>query len=238
MKAQNIKLRKTWQLSLPEEFIEQLGIQDGSTLTCFLEDNELRIRPEALTQIVAEPCCPPGKKTLEIRCFGNMSVSLDKCEITFQSKKAKELTAYLLCRGYGPVKNTVLAESLWPDVPIANALDSLYKTIRCLKKIRVNEALFPIITLHGETYLERQKISCDLEQFESLYRQKNVPGSWKSAVELYRGTLLETESYEWIAPYEAYYDIRFLEMTEYLADQYEKSGNQKLARYYRLLLQQ
>ncbi len=238
MKAQNIRLRKTWQLSLPEEFIEQLGIQDDSTLTCFLENNELRIRPEALAPIAPEAYSLSPEKILEIKCFGNMSVSLDKCEISFQSKKAKELTAYLLCRGCGPVKNSVLAETLWPDVPIVNAMDSLYKTIRCLKKICVNETFFPIIILHGETYLERQKISCDLEQFEALYRQKNIPGSWKAAVELYRGTLLETEAYDWITPYEAYYDIRFLEMTEYLADYYEKSGDQKLARYYRLLLRQ
>ena len=237
MEAQNIRLRKTWQLSLPEEFIEQLGIQDGCTLTCFFEDNELRIRPETLTQIAPESCSFPGKRSLEIKCFGNMSASLDKCEIAFQNKKAKELTAYLLCRGYGPVKNTILAETLWPYVPIANAMDSLYKTIRYLKKIRINGALFPITMLHGETYLERQKISCDLEQFESLYRQKNIPDGWKSAVELYRGTLLENESYDWIAPYEAYYDIRFLEMTEYLTDYYKKSGNQKLACYYRLLQQ-
>ncbi len=237
MKKQNLRLQKTWQLSLPEEFIEQLGIQDGSTLTCFLEDNELRIRPETLTQTAPESCSLPGKKTLEIKCFGNMSAILGKSEIAFQNKKAKELTAYLLCRGYGPVKNTILAEALWPDVPIANAMDSLYKAIRYLKKICVNGTLFPITMLHGETYLERQKISCDLEQFESLYRQKNIPGDWKSAVELCRGTLLETESFDWIAPYEAYYDIRFLEMTEYLADYYEKIGSEKFALYYRRLLQ-
>ena len=91
----NLRLQKTWQLSLPEEFIEQLGIQDGSTLTCFLEDNELRIRPETLTQTAPESCSLPGKKTLKIKCFGNMSAILGTAVLPKHFLKSSRIFSYL-----------------------------------------------------------------------------------------------------------------------------------------------
>ena len=158
MNQKSIVIYKTWQVNIPEEFITQLGIREGNTLSCLLEDNEIRLRPEkpdkAHIKYLASsaPALPPTtvskhpklQKEFHIQCFGSMSVSRNGEQIVFQNKKAKELIAYLLCNGGGPIKNTLLGEILWPDTPFTNAMDSLYKVNRYLRNLRVGEDSFPL----------------------------------------------------------------------------------------------
>lgn len=249
MNQKNIVIYKTWQINIPEDFITRLGIQEGNTLTCLLEDNEIRLRPagtdmlspEHLTTSVTDlpnenapiPEHAKDYKEFRIQCFGSMSVSRNGRKIILQNKKAKELIAYLLCNGGGPIKNSVAAEVLWPDATLTNEMDSLYKVIRYLRNLRIDEATLPIVMAHGEIYFDYTKLSCDLPEFEELYRQKEQIAPWSEAVELYRGSVFYDEFYDWIAPYEAYYDIRFLEMTEFLINHYEKTGNREMANYFR-----
>ena len=248
MNQKSIVIYKTWQINIPEDFITQLGIREGNTLSCFLEDNEIRLRPEkpdkapikyTTTSAASLPHAsvskhPMYQKEFHIQCFGSMSVSRNGETMIFQNKKAKELIAYLLCNGGGPIKNAVLAEVLWPDTPFTNAMDNLYKVNRYLRNLRMGEESFPIIMTHGEIYIDCGRLSCDLHKFEELYQQKEQAEAWIEAVELYRGSVLYGEYYDWIAPYESYYDIRFLEMTEYLITYFEQTGNRGTADYYRL----
>lgn len=139
-----------------------------------------------------------------------MSVSRNGEQIIFQNKKAKELIAYLLCNDGGPIKKTVLAKILWTDTPFTNAMDSLYKVNRYLRNLRMGEESFPIIMSHGEIYIDCRRLSCDLHEFEECYQQKEQVEARSEAVELYRGSIFYDEYYDWIAPYEAYYDIQFL----------------------------
>lgn len=247
MNQKSIVIYKTWQINIPEDFITQLGIREGNTLFCRIEDNEIRLRPEksdktpiqySMTSVAFLPYAatskhPPFQKEFRIQCFGSMSISRNGEQIIFQNKKAKEMIAYLLCNGGGPIRNTVLAEVLWPDTPFTNAMDSLYKVNRYLRNLRMGEGSFPIIMAHGEIYLDCRRLSCDLQEFEELYQQSKHAETWGAAVELYRGSVFYDEYYDWIAPYEAYYDIRFLEMTEFLITYYEKLGNPEIAAYYR-----
>ena len=249
MNQTSIVIYKTWQINIPEDYITRLGVKEGNTLLCLLEDNEIRLRPAE----TAEPTVPaPGpsaspvspardsvpkystnREEFRIQCFGSMSISKAGQKIVFQNKKAKELIAYLLCNGGGPIRNTVLAEILWPDAPPANAIDSLYKVSRYLRNLRVGEESLPIVMAHGEIYFDYRKSSCDLYEFEKLYQQKEQVETWSAAVELYHGSVFYDECYDWIAPYEAYYDIRFLEMTEFLIAHYENAGNREKAGYYK-----
>lgn len=250
MDQTSIVIYKTWQINIPEDFITRLGIREGNTLLCLLEDNEIRLRPaetDSLHVPTPAPSVAPTSPTLGsvsersinregfwIQCFGSMSVSKAGQRIIFQNKKAKELVAYLLCNGGGPIRNTVLAEILWPDTQPANAMDSLYKVNRYLRNLHIGDESFPIVMAHGEIYFDYSKLCCDLYEFEILYQQKEHVEAWSKAIELYRGSVFYDEYYDWITPYEAYYDIRFLEMTEFLIAHYEKVGNREMADYYRL----
>lgn len=249
MNQTSIVIHKTWQINIPEDFITRLGVREGNTLICLLEDNEIRLRPAEIGRLpVPSPVLsatpalstpdsliehPPNQGKFWIQCFGSMSVSRTGQKIIFQNKKAKELIAYLICNGGGPIKNTILAEILWPDASPTNAMDSLYKVSRYLRNLRIEEESFPIVMTHGEIYVDYTMLSCDLNEFENLYQQKEQTEAWSEAIELYHGTVFYDEYYDWIAPYEAYYDIRFLEMTDYLITYYEKAGNREMADYYR-----
>lgn len=167
MNQKNIVIYKTWQINIPEDFITRLGIQEGNTLTCLLEDNEIRLRPTETGKLSPRHLTTPvtalpnenepipehvkSYKEFRIQCFGSMSVSRNGQKIILQNKKAKELIAYLLCNGGGPIKNSVAAEVLWPDAPLTNAMDSLYKVIRYLRNLRIDEATLPIVMAHGST---------------------------------------------------------------------------------------
>lgn len=139
----------------------------------------------------------------------------------------------MLCNRGGPVKNTVLAENLWPDFRKENAMDNLYKVIRSIKNMWLDGHSIPVLMEHGEVYLDRAAYSCDLTEFEQFYQEKHDMAKCAAAVELYRGNLLYDEAYDWVAPYEAYYDIRFLEMAERLTLYYASIGNSRLENYYR-----
>lgn len=175
----------------------------------------------------------PVKSQLRIQCFGKMSVSIDDKPFIFKSKKAKELFAYLICNKGGPVKNSVLAEVLWPDICKQNAMDNLYKAVRATKKMRLDDYTIPIVMKHGEIYIDQFVYSCDLTDFVQLYQMKDDMAKCAAAVELYQGALLYDETYDWIGPYEAYYDIRFLKMSELLITHYMSNGNKRMENYYR-----
>lgn len=151
----------------------------------------------------------------------------------FKNRKAKEALAYMLCNNGGPVKNTVLAQILWPDAEKHKAMDSFYKVIRFIKNICVDGCRIPLRAAHGEVYLEPSAYTCDLVEFERFYQEKHDITCFASAVKIYEGPLLYGECFDWIAPYEAYYDIRFLEMAEYLCEYYLSEDKKHLADFYR-----
>lgn len=55
MNQTSIIIYKTWQINIPEDFITRLGVREGNTLLCLLEDDEIRLRPAGTDR----PSSPP-----------------------------------------------------------------------------------------------------------------------------------------------------------------------------------
>ncbi|SFR68009.1 AfsR/SARP family transcriptional regulator [Anaeromicropila populeti] len=152
--------------------------------------------------------------------------------ISITNKKAEELLAFLAWEN-GPVKKIKAAETLWPDSSIEKARDSLYKVCRYLSSLQKNDISIPFTQYREELYLDLSQVECDFLIFESLCKENNCIAQWEEAVKLYHGPFLFDHYYEWTEQAEAYYDIRYLELIQRLADYYQKQGNAKLVSFYK-----
>ena len=154
--------------------------------------------------------------------------------IILKNKKARELIAFLVCERGRPVRKTRLAETLWPDASPENAMSSLYKVFRYLRDFSRNG--LTIAEGCGAVWLDMSGAVCDVMEFERLYADKKNVESCASAVKLYEAQLFSDECYEWISPYEAYYDVRYFEMAEMLASHYSRLHNKPLTDHYKAKL--
>lgn len=150
-----------------------------------------------------------------------------------KNKKARELIAFLLCARGTPVKKSRIADTLWPDTPMENAMSSLYKIFRYLRGFSDNDLAIPIRESVGEVWLDMTGIFCDLTEFDRLYNDRGKIESCAALVEIYRAQLFFDECYDWVAPFEAYYDIRFFEITNLLVVHFTQKGDTAKANYYR-----
>lgn len=125
-----------------------------------------------------------------------------------------------------------LAELLWPGVATAQALDSLYKVCRFIRGLARRDIHIPLISQRGELSLDMDRLECDLYSFERLAEAQDDPEGWARAAALYAGPVLAEDCFEWSPAFEAYYEMRHLELLERLADHYRRCGLKIRARYY------
>ncbi len=151
------------------------------------------------------------------------------------NKKAEELLAYLVWEGR-PVGKKRLAAVLWPDSEPRKARDNLYKVCRYLGEFQ-NGAI-PLVIRREAVWVETEAIDCDIRRFEEYYRSFPNVDCCLEAVALYKAPFLFEALYEWTQEAEAYYDIRYLECLELLAEHYDRNGNGRKADYYRKKLEQ
>ena len=170
---------------------------------------------------------------LEIRCFGNLAFRLGDAYLRIGNKKAAELLAYLLCHGGEPIPKQHLAGLLWPRVGGRQALDSLYKVCTHIGALEYRGIPLRLRSSGGEIQLDCRSISCDLFRFDALYQEKDNIASCHTLLDIYAGPLLQTQGYDWLAPWEARYELRYVEILTSLLSHYERSGDATRAGVFR-----
>ncbi|MEE0814644.1 MAG: transcriptional regulator [Desulfovibrio fairfieldensis] len=179
------------------------------------------------------PPFPPLSSALEIRCFGNLAFRLGDAYLRIGNKKAAELLAYLLCHGGEPIPKQHLAGLLWPRVGGRQALDSLYKVCAHIGALEYRGIPLRLRSSGGEIQLDCRSISCDLFRFDALYQEKDNIASCHTLLDIYAGPLLQTQGYDWLAPWEARYELRYVEILTSLLSHYERSGDATRAGVFR-----
>ncbi len=209
-----------------------MSLRAGDVLECVTQGGEVHLAR-------ASPSAPPtpDRQPVHISCFRKFSLRMNGKFLAIPHRKAAELIAYLSCAWGEPTSKAEIASVLWPDVDEKRARDSLYKTCNVVKKLRHGNLSFPLVDTRGEAWIDMTRASCDLIEFEQLYRRRGEPESCRRAIDLYRGPLLDEDLYDWTTEATAYYEIRCLEMLETLARQDETSDNERLTAYYRRKLE-
>lgn len=136
-----------------------------------------------------------------------------------------------------PVNKSVISSLLWEDACGPCARDSLYKTYAYLKKFLRIANVCPVNSITNKLLLQQELISCDLWEFEKLYKEKNLK-NWEKAETLYKGALFGGEAYSWLIDYEGRYEMMYFEILEYLLDCCKAQRRMNKVRYYESRLEQ
>lgn len=153
--------------------------------------------------------------------------------VDIRNRKAGELLARLALENGAPLSKYDVAELLWPGCGPEQAMGSFYKVHSHIKQLHTALGVkSPLISLRKELRLDMGSVRCDAAEFSHLYKT-DAPGNWEKAVELYRGPLLAGDYFEWTAPWEAFFDLRYREILKKLSEYYLQADNILKSAYYR-----
>lgn len=179
-----------------------------------------------------------GQKLLSVSCFGKFRVKIlpDGKEISWRTKKAMELFAYLVDLEGKPVERKVLLEQLWPEEMPNNAVAMLHNMIYSIRK-ELNDCpkLDGLIQYRNRQYyldmsliesdLETKKQICELAEQgkmdELLERREQVMRFW--------GVYLEEVDGAWCTARRTYFERTYGKVCRLLAGCAEKEEDYETA---------
>lgn len=157
-----------------------------------------------------------------VRCLGGFEVELDGTPVSnWRSQKARELLAYLIAHGDGPVLREEAWSALWPELG-ADRMQRLlsaaaFRLRRTFRDAAGREEIDPLITQDGHYRLRMPLFRIDLTSFDARLRratkQTGVDAliGYERALALYRGPLLGTEPFDWAGGRRREVEKRFLD---------------------------
>ena len=124
------------------------------------------------TPVIKKSSDNDDTKPLRVSCFGKFRVVVSKTgrEISWRTRKALELFAYLVDLEGRPVERRVLLEQLWPDNAPNNDVAMLHNMIYSIRKeLRSQPELKNLIQYKGRQYcLDTSLIQVDLESKKQI----------------------------------------------------------------------
>jgi len=121
--------------------------------------------------------------------------------ITWRTKKAKEMFAYLWHYNGTPVQRNRILDDLWPELPFDRA-QALFHTTLYHVRNTLKHAGFPDMVMYGDEryWMRTERTVSDCVQLERLIRARTALAGSEEAVQLiklYRGDYFEAEHYLW-----------------------------------------
>ncbi|PKO13973.1 MAG: hypothetical protein CVU39_16470 [Chloroflexi bacterium HGW-Chloroflexi-10] len=189
---------------------------------------------------------------LQIHCFGNLQVNLDRQPIDhFDTNKSRALLVYLAIENTQPQHRSHLAGLLWSDQPEEQAQHSLRQTLSNLRRTLGDaNSLSPILLIERETVSlnPNNTIWVDVHAFQSglasAYRhyQRRDQGGWINVRRLTAALALRNGAFlahfqlkggllfdEWQTLMREEFDQQALQGMAQLSEIYEKRGEYTLA---------
>ena len=174
------------------------------------------------------------QKLLQVSCFGKFRVVITETgrEISWRTRKALELFAYLMDLEGKPVERRVLLEQLWPDNPPNNEVAMLHNMIYSIRKeLSSQPGLKNLIQYKGhQYYLDSSQFTSDLESKKQICRLAEMG----KARELYErreelldnwGVYLKEVDGTWCMTRRAYFERTYGKACRLLADYCRKMGD-------------
>lgn len=175
------------------------SVRDGALLAYQGLVHGGRPAPAGPVTVPAEPVTVQAASAarLSAAILGAMTVTMEGQPLPrWRTVKTRDLLAYFLLVGDRPITRDRVMEALWPLAKPESARALLHTTLYHLRGAlgAVGEGL---VTFAGGAYqFNRTVMEVDLTRFEQLAGSPDE-ASWRAAVTLYRGDLLEGLDYEW-----------------------------------------
>ena len=174
---------------------------------------------------MTHPADSVSSPQLKIFLFGSFHLTIEGQPVPVPRARAASwiLTLLILRRG-GEVDRHWLSETLWPQAEEASALFNLRRNLSELRKMLGSESGRIQSPTPRTLRFDFAGVGCDLIEFERLTKRGDY-ASLKSAVDLYRGELLEGCREEWVLPERTRLEQNYLRTLENLAKHETERGN-------------
>lgn len=197
--------------------------------------SKFRDAEKAAEYVVMEEKTQKNKrKKLQVSCFGKFRVVILETgrEISWRTRKAMELFAYLVDMEGRPVERRVLLEQLWPDNAPNNEVAMLHNMIYSIRKeLSSQPELKNLIQYKGRQYhLDTSQIKVDLDSKKQICKLAEM-GKGK---ELYKhrekllnywGAYMKEVDGTWCMARRAYFERTYGKACSLLADYCREIGD-------------
>ena len=180
---------------------------------------------------------------LKISFFNGFKICTtdEEREIKLRSPKTEELFAFIAYRG--TTSREEIVDTLWEGFDFDKALKNINSNIYYIRKALSVYGLEDCIkTGKKEIGIEKDRVACDLFEFEKLIKESKKTGIkdaglCEKAVELYSGGFLNGKGYEWALEKARNLEKGYMELLEEAARFYVESEQPQraLAKFYKIL---
>lgn len=165
-----------------------------------------------------------AKEELFVECLGSFLVRGKTGELTWRTKKTKELFAFLFCEEGRRIERDIITERLWPEKPPEKAVILFHTTVSYLRKTLTENGLPNLLLSKNQTYaIDMEYIASDmdvLKRWHGYLKGDSIPEGEnpEELLELcYRGYLYG-EDYLWAGVYKEHVEQRYLWILKSLAE--------------------
>ena len=174
---------------------------------------------------MTQPADSVSFPSLKISLFGSFHLTIAGEAVSApRARIAGWVLTLLILRRGGEVDRHWLSETLWTHAEEASALFNLRRNLSELRKMLGSESGRVQSPTPRTLCFDCTGVDCDLIEFERLTKRGDY-ASLKSAVDLYRGELLEGCREEWVLPERTRLEQNYLRTLENLAQHETESGN-------------
>lgn len=221
-------------IQIPPEIITALNLPENTSFECSLCGSVIQLTPVSGNIDISLQTPQVHVQPFTINCFGKFQLLFHGTPVPIRNKKAKELLSLLVCEQGHFLSKKKAAATLWPASNPVQAMNSLYKLCQYFKNAAAPLSLLPLTIENQSLSLDLERIDSDLSAFMQLSSPKSCDflSCYTAAEALYTAPLLFDECYDWIAPYEAYYEIRYQDILQHLITYYRQIDNHRMAEYY------
>lgn len=170
-----------------------------------------------------------------VRCFGHFELSrIDdtglKNPLHFNSKKEKELLAYLIFRFDKPVFRTELLELLFKGTENAQTINHLHVMIHHIRKqLKTLHASCTILYTDGKYTLHMPSHLCDYIDFMQCIQKLYTIGESNEAqalrlIRIFQCDYLEEDDFPWMQETQQYLETIYIRLVLRLAEYYRQYG--------------
>lgn len=207
----------------------------------YLKSRLLKSRREELLRLAAEyrthqsgreEASDKRRNTgLSVKCLDNFIVNGKNGELTWRTKKTKELFACLFYEDGKWVARDILMERLWPEKPLKKAMVLFHTTVSYLRMaLKENEAVAMLLVKNQFYAIDIKNITSDMEllrKWDERLKHGKITDreNPEELLELRYKGYMYGEDYVWADVYREQTERRYLWILKTLAKREKKQGN-------------
>ncbi|CAG7647410.1 response regulator [Paenibacillus allorhizosphaerae] len=156
--------------------------------------------PSASPSDIAGPGPSPAEPRFRLNMLGSMELyDSNNNLVTWRTKKAKEMFAYLWHHNGTPVQRHRILDDLWPEVTFDRSQALFHTTLYHLRNT-LKQVGFPNMVMYGDEryWMRTDQTVSDVERLILLMGRPNeAQADVAELTAIYRGDYLESDDYAW-----------------------------------------